>query len=78
MIRGQNLTSGKVIQYGSALALAVTVLTAVPLFVSYLNGGDGLQIVTDLHVWIGVAWVILAVSNFIVFKRPLIEFRRYL
>ena len=78
MIGGQNLTSGKVIQYGSALTLAVTVLTAVPLFISYLNGGEGLQILTDLHVWIGVAWVILAASNFIVFKRPLIEFRRYL
>lgn len=78
MIGGQNLTSGKVIQYGSALTLAVTVLTAVPLFISYLNGGEALQILTDLHVWIGVAWVILAASNFIVFKRPLIEFRRYL
>lgn len=78
MKRIQNLTSGNVIQYLSALTLAVTVLTAIPLFISYLNGGDGLQVLTDLHVWIGMAWVIIAASNFIVFKRPLIEFRRYL
>ncbi|MEF8893498.1 hypothetical protein [Halodesulfurarchaeum sp.] len=77
-MRMQTLSRGKVVQYLSILTLAVTVLTAVPLFLAYLNGNEGLQFITDIHVWIGVIWVILAASNFLVFKRPLFQFRRYL
>jgi hypothetical protein len=69
---------GQLVQYATALALLLTVLTAVPLFISYLRGGEGVAILTDLHVWFGVAWIIVAVSNFVLFKRPLFQFRRYL
>jgi len=69
---------GKSVQYTTVIALVVTVLTAVPLFISYLQGGEGLEIIIHLHVWFGVVWAIVAVSNFAFVKRPLFQFRRYL
>lgn len=69
---------GQLVQYATAVTLVITVLTAVPLFISHLRAGDGLEIITHLHVWFGVVWVIVAVSNFVLFKRPLFQFRRYL
>ena len=72
------LTYGTWVQYITVLTLAVTVLTAVPLFITYLNGTDGPQLVTDIHVWMGMFWVVSAGTNFLVFKRPLFQFRRHL
>lgn len=69
---------GRLVQYAAAVTLVITVLTAIPLFISYLQGGDGVEIITHLHVWFGVVWVIVAVGNFVWFKRPLFQFRRYL
>ena len=71
-------TIGKVVQYTTVVTLVATVLTAVPLFISYLQGGEGLEIISHLHVWFGVVWVIVAVSNFVFVKQPLFQFRRYL
>ncbi|MEF8774172.1 MAG: hypothetical protein V5A37_05595 [Halobacteriales archaeon] len=58
--------------------MVATIVTAVPLFVSYLGGTDGLAAITHLHVWFGAAWVVAAVANFLFVGRPLFRFRRYL
>ena len=58
--------------------MAITVITAAPLFVSYLNGTEGLEVITDIHVWVGVIWVLIALSNFVFFRRPIFQFRRHM
>lgn len=42
------------------VAFAVTALTSVPLFVSYLMGSTpGNRLVVDLHVWLGAVFIII-------------------
>lgn len=45
---------GQFVQDAAAVTLVITVLTAVPLFISYLQAGDRLEVITHLHLWFGV------------------------
>ncbi len=42
------------------LAFAITALTSVPLFLNYVRGAEPQsRLIVDLHVWIGLAFIIL-------------------
>lgn len=71
-------TRRRFVQYATAITLALTVLTGILLFVSSLRGSDPTGIVTDIHAWVAIAWVVVASINFVFAKNPLFQFRRYL
>ncbi len=42
------------------LTFAITALTSVPLFLNYVKGSaPKFQLIVDLHVWIGLTFIIL-------------------
>ncbi len=48
------------------VAFVLTVLTIIPLFIKYLTGQESSNtLIIDLHVWIGLAFVILATVSMI-------------
>ena len=57
-----NNETSKPIKILCILSFIVVTLTSVPLFVNYLKGvAPKYPFIVDLHVWVGVAFIIFAV-----------------
>lgn len=60
----------KVVSLIKMISFVVTILTSIPLFVSYLTSqAPRFQIITDLHVWFGAIFIVFAVTNMVMNKR---------
>jgi hypothetical protein len=52
------------------LALAITILTSVPLFIRYLTGAEpGSMLIISLHVWFGMLFIALALYRMLTNRR---------
>ncbi|MBN1997050.1 hypothetical protein JW935_05820 [candidate division KSB1 bacterium] len=60
----------KVIIAGRMVSFIVTLLSTIPLFVHYVMGTHPKkEIITHLHVWFGLAFIIFAVMSMVMKKR---------
>ncbi len=56
--------SMKIISLGRLITFIVTALTAIPLLLNHIKGvRPEHRLITDLHTWFGVAFIILAVIS---------------
>ncbi len=54
----------KIISLGRLITFIVTALTAIPLLINHIKGvRPEHRLITDLHTWFGVAFIILAVIS---------------
>jgi len=60
----------KVIAIIKMIGFVGTVLTSIPLFVMYLSHREAKSVlVSHLHVWFGVVFIIFAITNMIMIKK---------
>lgn len=61
-----NNEKSKPIKILCILSFVAVVLTSIPLLVSYLKGGvSKYPFIVDLHVWVGVVFVVFAVLRIV-------------
>lgn len=60
----------KIINKTRMMAFIVTILSTVPLFLSYLTDSQPKnELVTHLHVWFGLIFIVISVSSMLLGKR---------
>lgn len=60
----------KIISILRIIGFIGTILTSIPLFISYISNHDpGNPLIVHLHVWLGVLFIVFAVTNMIMNKR---------
>ncbi len=54
----------KLITMGRMITFAITVLTAIPLFINYLRGIEPtFELVVHLHNWFGLVFIVFAIIS---------------
>ena len=60
----------KFINRARMMAFIVTVISTIPLFLSYLTDSQPKnELVTHLHVWFGLIFIVMSVSSMVLEKR---------
>lgn len=60
----------KIVSSVRMLTFIVTLLTTIPLFITYLLGSEPThQLIVHLHVWFGLVFFITAIMNIIMKKK---------
>lgn len=60
----------KIVSSVRMLAFIATLLTTIPLFITYLLGSEPThQLIVHLHVWFGLVFFITAIMNMIMKKK---------
>lgn len=60
----------KIINKTRMMAFIVTILSTIPLFLSYLTDSQPKnELVIHLHVWFGLIFIVISVSSMVLEKR---------
>lgn len=60
----------KFLNIGRIVAFSITVLSTIPLFISYLRGVPPRHpLIVHLHVWFGLVFLILAIVGMVTQKK---------
>lgn len=60
----------KIVSSVRMLTFIVTLLTTIPLFITYLLGSEPThQLIVHLHIWFGLVFFITAIVNMIMKKK---------
>lgn len=60
----------RLLNIGRTVTFLVMVLSSIPMFVNFLTGREPeRQLIVNLHVWFGLAFIIFAVISMVIQKK---------